>query len=82
MDENVNELYKLGFTCESPVSYILKVNNERIMFIETNNRFNSLWIKISQGQYRMIKKENTLENLLPYIKKEIRVLKIRNLDYF
>jgi hypothetical protein len=79
MDENIYELYKLGFTCESPVSFILKNEGVREMLIESNIRYSSLWVKISQGQYRMIKKEKTLEELIPTIKKEVRALKIRNL---
>lgn len=79
INENENKIYELGFTDESPVSYILEVDGERIMFVESNSRFSSLWVKISQGQHRMIKKEDTLEKLLPYIIKEIRALKIRNL---
>jgi hypothetical protein len=79
MDKYIDELYKLDFTCESPVSFVLKVNGEREMFVETNTRFNSLWVRMSQGQYRMIKKVEKIEDLIPFIKNEVRALKIRNL---
>ena len=78
IDKYSDELYKLGFITESPVSFILKVDGERMMFIESNTLYNSLWVKITQGQYRMVKKEKSLELLLPHIKNEIRALKIRN----
>jgi hypothetical protein len=78
-NEYINELYEMGFSCESPVSYILKFNDEKVIFIEANSQYSSIWVKISQGQYRMIKKESEIRDLIPYIRKEIRALKIRNL---